>query len=288
MSTSAAEIREDLRDTGPVDVDGYLPLSDGLTHYRIEGPRDGIPLVMLHGATVSLWEYDCLAPYLNRAGFRTLRFDFYGHGTSSPLDVPYTFDRFARQTLELMEATGFPRPAAVMGHSVGAAIAAGVASECPQWTDRLVLVAPMLDFNARTRLSLAFRCPGIGEALMRFVGLPALIRRRDRSYAGTGRPHLAQRFREETSFAGLGQALLSMARSATLGDQSARYAALAALNREVMVIWGRKDRIVPARHIGRLRALLREHRYIELHDGRHNLPMAEPESVALAVRAFAT
>jgi pimeloyl-ACP methyl ester carboxylesterase len=268
------------------DAGAFIQLSQGRTHYRIEGPPNGLPLVMLHGATVPLWEYDCLAPHLVAAGFRILRFDFYGHGLSDRLEVPYTLERFRQQALELIEATNFPRPAALMGHSVGAAIGSAVAAARPEWITRLVLVAPMLNFNATNLWSLAFRCPGLGEVLMRCVGLPALMRRRRLRYASIGQPQLAQRFRDQTNYAGLGRALLSMARSATLGDQSARYGALPALEREILVIWGCLDRVVPARHIARLRALVQVHRYLALDDARHNVLMTHPEAVAEAVREF--
>ena len=40
----------------------YIRLSEGITHWRREGPESGIPLVLVHGATVPCWEFDCLAP----------------------------------------------------------------------------------------------------------------------------------------------------------------------------------------------------------------------------------
>jgi len=118
-----------------------------------------------------------------------LRFDLYGHGLSDRPHGAYSLERFSRQTCELIEATEFLRPAALLGHSLGAAIAAAVAAANPQWIDRLVLVAPMLDFNATSAWSRLFRVALVGELLMRLVGVPALVRRR-RRYARIGLPHL--------------------------------------------------------------------------------------------------
>src|SRR5215467_13634492 len=134
-----------------------VELGAGVTHYRVEGATDGLPLILVHGATVPLWEFDLLVPEVLRAGFRTLRFDLYGHGLSDRPAVDYTLDLFVRQTLELLEAAAFPRPAAILGHSLGAAVASAVAARQPGWFDRLVLVAPMLDFNATSGWSRLFK-----------------------------------------------------------------------------------------------------------------------------------
>src|SRR4029077_20420471 len=129
-----------------------------------------------------------------------------------------------------------PRPAAMLGHSLGAAGASAVAARQPTWIDRLVLVAPMLDFNATSAWSRLFKLPAAGELVMGLFGVRALVRRRRRRYLRIGRPQLAALFIEQVSFAGFGRALLSMIRAETLGDQAPRYAALRELARGVLVI----------------------------------------------------
>jgi pimeloyl-ACP methyl ester carboxylesterase len=263
----------------------YVQLSDGLTHYRAEGPADGTPLVLLHGATVSLWSFDFLVPLLGPAGFRTLRFDLFGHGLSDRPATAYTLDLFTRQTTELLEATCFPRPTAILGHSVGAAIAAAVCTACATSIEKLVLVAPMLNFNATTAWSRALRCPGLGEILMLLVARPALMRRRRTRYTGIGQPQLAERFLEHASYEGFWSALLSMVRSETLGDQSRRYAALPDLDRDVLVISGSRDEVLPRKDLARVRELLPPHSHLEIEGAAHNLLLTHPAQVAAALRA---
>jgi pimeloyl-ACP methyl ester carboxylesterase len=264
----------------------YVRLSDGVTHFRAEGPAAGVPLILLHGATVPLWEFDLLAPELHASGIRTLRFDLFGHGWSDRPATDYTLELFARQAVELVQAASFPRPAAILGHSVGAAIAARVVALRPEWIARVVLVAPMLDFNASTPWTCAFRRRGIGEWLMRFVGMPALVRRRRKRYARIGQPHLTDRFVEQASYDGFWQALLSMVRSQTLGDQSVRYAALRDLGRELLVISGARDAVVPADDVAKICRLIAEHRRVEIAEAEHNLLLTHPADVAAALRAF--
>jgi len=264
----------------------YVELSAGVTHYRVDGDRGATPLILVHGATVPLWEFDFLVPELTRAGFRTLRFDLYGHGLSDRPAVDYTLDLFVAQTLELLAAAEFPRPAAILGHSLGAAITAAVAARAPDAVGELVLVAPLLNFNARSAWARAFKRRGAGELLMRFFGVPALVRRRRARYARIGRPRLTDLFVEQASFDGFGRALLSMIRTETLGEQSARYAALRALARKVLVISGRADVVIPPEDVARVRELLGAHSHLELARAEHNLLLTHPVEIAAALREF--
>lgn len=260
----------------------YIRLSDGLTHWRREGPPEGKPLVLVHGATVPSWEFDALVPPLLRAGFQTLRFDLYGHGASDRPAGAYTFERFTRQVVEIIEATDFPRPALLLGHSFGAALVAAVAAARPDLSARLVLVAPMLDFNSSSGWAKVFRCPGIGELAMHFIGVPALIRRRRRRYAGIGLAHLTPRFIEQVSYAGFGRGLLSMFRTAALGDQSVSYSALRTVDREVLVVTGDHDTIIPAEHLARVRSLLPPHSHCPV-SAEHNLLLTHSDAVVDAL-----
>jgi len=260
----------------------FVRLTDGLTHWRREGPPDGLPLVLVHGATVPSWEFDALVPPLLRAGFQTLRFDLYGHGASDRPAGAYTFERFSRQVVEIIESTNFPRPALLLGHSFGAALVASVAATRPDLAARLVLVAPMLDFNSSSGWAKVFRYPVIGELAMHLIGVPGLIRRRRRRYAGIGQPHLTSRFIEQVTVAGFGRGLLSMFRTAALGDQSARYSALGSDARDVLVITGDHDDIIPAEHVARLRSLLPPHSHCPV-PGEHNLLLTHPDVVVNAL-----
>jgi pimeloyl-ACP methyl ester carboxylesterase len=74
-----------------------------------------------------------------------------------------------------------------------------------------------------------------------------------------------------------------MLRSAALGDQTARYVALGRLERDVLVLAGSADAVIPPAHIARVRALLNGHRYVEIADAAHNLLLTHPHAVAAAL-----
>jgi pimeloyl-ACP methyl ester carboxylesterase len=261
----------------------YLQLSEGLTYLVDEGHEENPTILLLHGATVPHWEFDRLVPHLRAAGYRVVRFDLFGHGLSDRPAVRYDFELFLGQALAVVQALCTTRPLTILGHSFGAAIAAAIAAERPTAVDRLVLVAPLLDFMAGSVWAKAFALPGIGGPLMRWIGLPGLERRRERRYAAIGAEHLTPRFVAEARAPGYAEALASMFANRTLGDQRERYRRLRSVECEIVVVAGAADRVVPLRDVAHIRAMLPHHRYLEIADAEHNLLLTHPEFAAAAL-----
>ena len=97
----------------------YVDLSDGVTHYRCDGPDDAPTVLMLHGATVPAWEFDRFVPYVVEAGMRCIRLDLYGHGYSDRPDTPHDYALFVRQVSDFVDALDVRSPVALLGHSLG-------------------------------------------------------------------------------------------------------------------------------------------------------------------------
>ncbi len=258
----------------------YLPMSAGLTHLVDEGQADQATILLVHGATVPHWEFDRLVPHLRSAGLRIVRFDLFGHGLSDRPALGYDFDLFLGQALEVLDAVRAEHPVTILGHSFGAAIAAAIAAERPAIVERLVLVAPLLDFMVGSVWPRVFALPGVGSPLMRWIGLPALERRRERRYAAIGAEHLTPRFVAQARAPGYAEALVSMFANRALGDQSERYRRLGSGKHDIVVVAGGSDRVVPLRDVARVRALLPHHSYVEIADAEHNLLLTHPDSVA--------
>lgn len=263
----------------------YLTIGERLTYLVDEGEEDKPTILLIHGATVPHWEFDHLVPHLRQAGMRVVRFDLFGHGLSDRPAVGYDFDLFLGQALAVLDSVRATRPLTILGHSFGAAIAATMASERPACVGRLVLVAPMLDFMSTSFWARAFALPGIGSPLMRWIGRPALERRRQRRYAAIGAAHLTPRFVAQARASGYAEALASMFEHRTLGDHTERYRRLRASEREIVVVAGTSDRVIPLRDITRVRALLPRHRYMQVEGAEHNLLLTHPAAVAAALEA---
>jgi pimeloyl-ACP methyl ester carboxylesterase len=113
------------------------------THYHDVGPRDGAPVLMLHGSGpgVSAWanwrlNMDALAA----AGNRVLAPDLVGFGyTDRPDGVYYSLDTWSKQVFDFMDALGVPK-AAIVGNSLGGRIALDMAGAQPERVSRMVLM----------------------------------------------------------------------------------------------------------------------------------------------------
>jgi pimeloyl-ACP methyl ester carboxylesterase len=129
-----------------VDLDRFdqskqtITLPNGITlGYIDQGPRDGQPVVFVHGYTDSARDWAPLVPYLDPA-FRVILVDIRGHGASSKPECCYTRVDFAYDVKLLLDALGIQR-ADIVGHSLGSIIGQTFAEYWPERTRRLVLVS---------------------------------------------------------------------------------------------------------------------------------------------------
>ncbi|MFV5996607.1 alpha/beta fold hydrolase [Streptomyces sp. NPDC056231] len=99
-----------------------------LLHVRDHG-GEGPPLVLLHGASRSLADWDSVAPLLT-AGHRVLAVDLPGHGRSAAAPV-WSFGAALTALDEALAARGITGPVVPVGHSLGGMLAALYAAERP-------------------------------------------------------------------------------------------------------------------------------------------------------------
>ncbi|MBI2149425.1 MAG: alpha/beta hydrolase, partial [Acidobacteria bacterium] len=85
-------------------------MSDGYTHYELGGPADGRPVVLAAGFSVPYYIWDPTFKSLTAAGFRVLRYDYYGRGFSDRPAIPFTDDMYVRQLDELLKAVRMTAP----------------------------------------------------------------------------------------------------------------------------------------------------------------------------------
>jgi len=138
-------------------LDGsYLSLSDGVTHYKLEGPENGKVVVLVHGGTIPLWTWDKQVQALSAAGFRVLRYDKYGRGYSDRPDVTYNQELYQRQLLELVDKLGFKKFFDVIGYSLGGATATNFTARYPDRVGKLILISPVIN---NFKVPFVFRIP---------------------------------------------------------------------------------------------------------------------------------
>lgn len=147
---------------------------DGLTlHFLAEG--SGAPVLLLHGlgGFAAVWRHNL--PVLGRHA-RAIALDLPGFGQSSKPPRPYPLAFFAGALEAFRRALGFDR-LALVGHSLGGAVAAAYALLYPARVGRLAFVGAVVP-GFGYRIPWVYRllaAPGLGElagALIR----PGLLR----------------------------------------------------------------------------------------------------------------
>jgi pimeloyl-ACP methyl ester carboxylesterase len=135
-------------DPSPADPDRFAELPSGLRIcYRVEGPEDGEPLLLVAGLSLDLtsWPQPMVDGYAAR-GFRVVRFDNRDIGRSGRVDAPppgvlrqlfarprpdaYDLGDMAADTVGLLDALGVDR-VHLVGMSMGGMIAQTVAARHP-------------------------------------------------------------------------------------------------------------------------------------------------------------
>jgi len=109
--------------------------------YRCYGRSKDTCVMFMHGFTGSLRNFGFNLRPIAEAGFHILASDHPGHGDSAAPDEAsiYTMESLAGIQHELAGSLGF-RPAVVIGHSMGAAVAEEYAITYPQDVTALVLI----------------------------------------------------------------------------------------------------------------------------------------------------
>ena len=80
--------RRDIDDAVRASAGGqFVHLSAGYTHYELDGPPQGRQVVLAAGVTVPYYIWDPTFAALVKAGFRVLRYDYYGRGYSDRPDL---------------------------------------------------------------------------------------------------------------------------------------------------------------------------------------------------------
>ncbi len=119
---------------------GKVTIDDGIELFYIRTGNDDKPTILLaHGLTESGLCWHQLASDLEE-NYDLVMYDAYGHGKSSRVDPEKRFD-LVEDMHDLVESLKLKKPA-VIGHSMGAATAAGFAAKYPEMVSAIVLEDP--------------------------------------------------------------------------------------------------------------------------------------------------
>jgi pimeloyl-ACP methyl ester carboxylesterase len=122
----------------------FVELGNLKFHYQQAGPVGAPDAVLIHGVTgnLAVWMLSGLMTKLARQ-FRVTAYDMRGHGYSDTPADHYSTADMAADFAALHSALGL-KPALVMGHSFGAAVALHAAKDFPDLLRGVVLSDPFL------------------------------------------------------------------------------------------------------------------------------------------------
>jgi len=123
-------------------VSAFEVAGDGVS-LRGDDEGEGPAILMLHGLSATRRYVVHGSTALERDGYRVITYDARGHGESSPAPAPddYRYAQLADDALRVLDDRGVAQ-AALVGMSMGAAVAAAVALGHPDRVMALVAVTP--------------------------------------------------------------------------------------------------------------------------------------------------
>jgi pimeloyl-ACP methyl ester carboxylesterase len=258
-------------------------LEDVAIHYVDEG--QGLPLVLIHGLGGRIYNFRYNIPVLSEH-LRVVALDLKGFGYSErPAAGDYSLTAQARLVGELMDRLGISR-AAVLGHSMGGAIALRLAVTSPEKVDRLILVgsappngmvprlaaSPPLRSLLRLGTALVLHQPGLRERVLRqgFYD-PAFLS-----------PEMLEEFRRSACIRGSADATASLLSHAA-GDEPID---ISRVSQPVLILWGEGDRWTSLGLARRLADELPDARLQVIDRARHMVLEERAEEANEAILAF--
>ena len=103
-------------------------------YYEVSGAGD--PIVVLHGAYMNIPSMGAIIPMLAKT-HKVYAVELQGHGRTTDIDRPITYQNLADDVAAFMDAVGLPK-ADVFGYSMGSAAALQLAIRHPEKVNKLI------------------------------------------------------------------------------------------------------------------------------------------------------
>jgi pimeloyl-ACP methyl ester carboxylesterase len=265
----------------------FVRLADGVTHYEVAGPDTGRVVLLASAFSVPAYLSDSLFQRLGRAGFRAIRFDYYGRGWSDRPMVDYDLKLFARQMAGLLDSLHVAGAVDVVAISFGAAIVTEFADRSPERVRSLVYVDPV--FNAGRPLPPRERSAFAWSVYMVLRGgTDAMAADQLYDFLHPERhPDWVARYRVQFQFSGTREALRrTRAAIAVAPHQAEQIRRVGAAPRPVLVVWGRQDSGAPIAESETLLAAMPRASLLPVDSAGHLPHLEQPDVVAPAVVRF--
>jgi len=256
----------------------FVRLSDGYTHYEFAGPADGRVVVLAAGFSVPYYIWDPTFNALTAAGFRVVRYDYYGRGYSDRPAIAFNDDMYVRQLDELLNALHISGPVDLAGISFGGSLITNFADRYPERVRSLVYFDPSI--RKPYQLSLIDHVPPVWNYLTTVL---------DERFWADGQlgdflhpekfPDWSSRYQDQMQYKGFRRARFSELVSNTDVDQTEQLKRVGQHPRPVLVIWGKQDNTVPFDESEWLMKILPHGRLVAVEGSGHLPQWEQPDQV---------
>ena len=269
----------------------FVEVARGLTvHLRDEGPRDALPIVLLHGSNADLHTWQPWVDALS-SEYRVIRFDQIGHGLTGPHPRDdYDRARFVETVDAVADRLALDR-FVLGGNSMGGGIAAAYALEHPERLAGLVLVdaagAPVRNEGGGNIGFAVARTPGVNR-LLHHVTPRAMVETslsQSVSNQAVVTPTAVDRYWELLRYPGNRAATVTRFNAPS---EPFDVEELARIDTPVLILWGEEDALIPLA-AGKWFATALPRATLVTYPGIGHLPMEEaPRETAATLRRWLT
>jgi len=246
-------------------------------------------LLLVHGMAGTYESWQAVIEPLARR-HTVIALDLPGHGASAPAGGDYSLGSLAASLRDLLITLGHDH-ATIVGHSLGGGIAMQFAYQFPELTERLVLVSsgglgrevsPVLRAAALPGADLfiaATAGPGrvAGSALARGLAAVGLRANADVAEVARGYASLGDRSHRSAFLATLRSVVGTEGQRIHAGDRLYLAGGV-----PVLIIWGRRDRMIPVAHAEHAHKEIPGSR-LEIFDSAGHMPQLEAPARFVAV-----
>jgi pimeloyl-ACP methyl ester carboxylesterase len=246
---------------------------------------EGPPVILIHGFGGSMWQWEYQQHTLSQH-FRVLTLDLPGAGLSDKPEIDYRPDQMLDFFLGFMDAVKIPQ-ATLVGNSMGAGLAIGMALEYPTRVAKLVLVDGLPQHvmekltSPSVRRALETRAPDwlISFGNMLFGGLmiesvlkeivhdPALLT-----------PAVIERSNRNRQRPGIIKPIMAVRENLPLWE-SEFAVRVGTITHPTLVLWGEEDRVFPIAVGEELHQIIKGSQFIRIPKAGHIPQWERPDVV---------
>jgi len=241
--------------------------------------------VLAAGISVPYYIWDPTFTALVQAGYRVLRYDYYGRGYSDRPDIAYTQDVYVRQLAELLDALQLTQPIDLAGLSFGGSVVTTFADQYPGRVRSLIYVDP--SFRSPSTLSWLDRVPPLWNYLTAVFDERWWPDSQLDDFLHPERfPDWPDRYKTQLEYRGFRRAQHSTLVSNAEVDQAPELKRVGEHPRPVLVLWGMQDNNVPFEFSAALMQAMPRAHLVPIDNAGHLPQWEQPDLVQRTLLAF--